>query len=124
MLTLNSLVGSGLAQVTLAGEKSDWENILGRLDYLDQFGEECQNWKRLLVPVCRRFVHAFDDPHSEANLDFWRKIAHREDGMSGASTLTGWITAFCAFNDKGEFRGISVSPARCLVTVILIHIAA
>ncbi|KAH7097329.1 hypothetical protein BKA62DRAFT_716714 [Auriculariales sp. MPI-PUGE-AT-0066] len=96
--------GSGLAQVCLAGTKQDWENILRRLDYLNHFGDECAYWRTLLVPVMKRFVAAYDDPHGQANLDFWRRIVHREHGMSGASTISGWLGAFCVFDDKGQIR--------------------
>ena len=95
--------GSGLAQVTLAGTKADWEALLARVDYLNRFGPECQAWCSMLVPILSRFVRAWEDPQGEANLEFWRRIAHRKDGMSSIGMLSGWITAFCAFNDKGQF---------------------
>ncbi|KZV82479.1 hypothetical protein EXIGLDRAFT_843656, partial [Exidia glandulosa HHB12029] len=99
------MFGSGLPLVMLAGEKADWERLLGRLPKLDEFSEETRAWRQLLEPVLTRFVRAFENPDGEDNLDFWRKMAHREDGMSGASYLSGWITAFCVFDNDGKWIG-------------------
>ncbi|KAF9197044.1 hypothetical protein BGZ49_002633, partial [Haplosporangium sp. Z 27] len=64
----------GLPRVTLEGEKSDWEEILGRLEKLKEYGMETTAWYHLLRPVISRFVKAFDDPNGTENLDFWSRI--------------------------------------------------
>jgi hypothetical protein len=46
----------GLPSVTLLGEKSDWEKILGRIERLPKFGDEPAEWYTLLKPVLTRFV--------------------------------------------------------------------
>ncbi|KAI9865668.1 MAG: hypothetical protein M1813_002126 [Trichoglossum hirsutum] len=92
----------GLPSVTLLGEKSDWESILLRIEKLLSFGDETAQWYQLLKPVLSRFVAAFDAPHSEANLEFWRNIAHHTGNGSGPSYYSGWITAFCFWEKDGK----------------------
>ncbi|KIK51625.1 hypothetical protein GYMLUDRAFT_265756, partial [Collybiopsis luxurians FD-317 M1] len=94
----------GIPQVTLEGTKEDWEEIVKRIAKLKEFGEEPAAWHKLLFPVLSRFVRAFDDPHSEENLKFWQHIAHYARG-SGPTWLSGWITAFCVFNEDGKWIG-------------------
>ena len=79
----------GLPSVTLLGEKSDWEDILGRLERLNTFGEEPKLWYGLLKPILKRFVQSFDDPDLEYIRDFWQKIAKYDSGGSGPTYLSG-----------------------------------
>ena len=96
----------GIPRVTLAGKKEDWENILKRLERLKQYGIQSIAWYHLLFPVISRFVKAFDDPDGEWNIDFWSKVARDEgQGSGGPPQLSGWITAFCVFNTKGQWLG-------------------
>jgi len=90
----------GIPQVTLEGEKEDWEALLKKLEKLKEYGLETIAWYHLLVPVISRFVRAFEEPESRENIDFWGKVAHHESGGSGPSYYTGWITAFCVFNEE------------------------
>lgn len=75
--------------MTLEGEKADWEKIMARINKLPTFGEEAEEWYKLLVPVISRFVTAFDGPAWAENNDFWQKIAHRSGGGSGPTYLSG-----------------------------------
>ncbi|KAJ7096869.1 hypothetical protein C8R44DRAFT_859947 [Mycena epipterygia] len=95
----------GIPRVTLLGQKSDWEGILGRLEKLKEYGIETIAWYHLLRPVISRFVAAFDAPESPANIDFWQKVAHVENMGSGPHYYSGWITAFCVFDFKGKWIG-------------------
>ena len=95
----------GIPKVTLKGEKKDWEDILHRLERLKQYGVQTIAWYHLLRPVISRFVSAFDDPTSSKNLDFWNKVAHFSGGGSGPTWLSGWITAFCVFDEQGRWQG-------------------
>ncbi|KAJ7880953.1 hypothetical protein B0H13DRAFT_2253138, partial [Mycena leptocephala] len=100
------LAGCGIPRVTLEGERSDWVNILGRLEKLKEYGLETTAWYHLLRPVISRFVAAFDDPTSPANVDFWQRIAHYQPGGSGrGDEYTGWITAFTIFSKEGHWQG-------------------
>ena len=92
----------GIPSVTLDGTKKDWSDIQKRLDKLDEFGEDTQLWASLLRPVISKFIAAFD---GEVDDQFWGHIASPIYGGSGSPTLGGWLTAFCAFTDKGKFIG-------------------
>ena len=92
----------GLPAVTLLGERSDWQLLLTKIDKLPTYGAETAQWATLLRPVLKAFVRAFDDPDSRANKDFWQRIAHYRHEGSGTTYLSGWITAFCFFDDKGK----------------------
>lgn len=81
----------GLPSVTLLGERSDWEDILMRLEKLPSFGDEAGQWHDLLKPVITRFVKTFDEPESESTKDFWQKIVHHHSGGSGPSYYSGSV---------------------------------
>ncbi len=92
----------GLPSVTLLGEKKDWELVLARLEKLSSWGEEPALFERLLKPVVQRFVRSFDEPEGEEVVRFWGQIAHHLRGGSGPSYYSGWITAFCLWDDEGK----------------------
>ncbi|MCJ1250375.1 hypothetical protein MMC30_007601 [Trapelia coarctata] len=92
----------GLPSVTLLGEKADWELILARLEKLRTFGEEPALFYQLLKPIISRFVRMFEDPTSEDVVDFWQRIAGFRNGMSGITMYSGWITAFCFWDEDGN----------------------
>ncbi|KAJ4329397.1 hypothetical protein N0V84_000031 [Fusarium piperis] len=92
----------GLPSVTLLGTRDDWCNIRSRIDKIPQFGEEAEQFTKLLRPVLDRFVRSFDNPEDPDILDFWGKIVHWETNGSGPSYLSGWITAFCFWTAKGD----------------------
>ncbi|KAF9463844.1 hypothetical protein BDZ94DRAFT_1257569 [Collybia nuda] len=96
----------GIPSVTLQGEKSDWEKLLLRLDKLPTFGPEPAAWAKLLRPILRRFVQAFD---GEPDVDFWGQICHRHSNFSGPDYLSGWITAFSVWSSEGKWHGPSLS---------------
>ncbi|KAJ7433488.1 hypothetical protein B0H11DRAFT_2121577 [Mycena galericulata] len=95
----------GIPRVTLEGEKSDWVDILGRLEKLKEYGIETIAWYHLLRPVISRFVAAFDAPASQDNVEFWQKVAHLHKPSSGRSYYSGWINAFNAFDKQGLWIG-------------------
>jgi len=103
--TYRFLFGCGLPRVTLEGEKSDWEAILERLEKLKEYGLQTIAWYHLLKPVISNFVRAFEDPEGAENLDFWNQVCSSQPRGSGASYLAGWITAFCAFKEDGDWIG-------------------
>ncbi|KAJ7797802.1 hypothetical protein B0H14DRAFT_2389344 [Mycena olivaceomarginata] len=100
------LAGCGIPRVTLEGERSDWVDIVNRLEKLKEYGLETTAWYHLLRPVLTRFVAAFDDPTSVMNVDFWQRVAHYQPGGSGRGDYyTGWITAFAVFDKEGRWMG-------------------
>ncbi|KAJ7235154.1 hypothetical protein B0H12DRAFT_150285 [Mycena haematopus] len=95
----------GIPRVTLAGDKSDWVNILERLEKLKEYGIETIAWYHLLHPVICAFIAAFDAPQSNENVDFWQRVVFYEPPMSGPSAYTGWINAFTVFSKEGAWLG-------------------
>lgn len=79
--------------------------ILSKLEKLKQYGVYTIAWYHLLRPIISMFASAYDDPNAQANLDFWQKVAHRSGGGSGPTFLSGWITAFCVFDEQGKWMG-------------------
>ncbi|KAH7094535.1 hypothetical protein FB567DRAFT_510416 [Paraphoma chrysanthemicola] len=95
----------GIPSVTLLGERADYEDILHRLDKLEELGSEPTDWAALLRPVLRRFIQSFDiNATAEVEQDvkdFWSRIAHVSGG-SGPSYISGWLTAFCFWRNDGK----------------------
>ncbi|KAF9525539.1 hypothetical protein CPB83DRAFT_885559 [Crepidotus variabilis] len=97
----------GLPSVTLLGHKCDWESLFSRLDKLETFGNEPTAFATLLRPILRRFVNAFTraEGNESPDIDFWSHICHYNSGGSGTDYLSGWITAFCVWDEKGKWMG-------------------
>ncbi|KAF9526382.1 hypothetical protein CPB83DRAFT_770368 [Crepidotus variabilis] len=97
----------GLPSVTLLGTKSDWESLVSRLDKLYAFGAEPAAFATLLKPILSRFVQAFRNAEVDTpqDLDFWSRICHHHKNSSGPSYISGWITAFGAWNEEGVWKG-------------------
>ncbi|MCJ1308019.1 hypothetical protein MMC25_001669 [Agyrium rufum] len=92
----------GLPSVCLLGEKTDWQLIEDRLEKLATFGEEPTRWMKLLRPVLKRMVQGFDEPTAPDTLFFWNRIAHVTAMGSGTDYYSGWISAFCFWDDDGQ----------------------
>ena len=91
-------------------QKKIGKEIQNRLNKLEDFGEPTKLWTQMLRPVISKFIAAFD---GEVDNDFWGHVASPINMGSGSPTLGGWITAFCAFDEKGGFNG-PTSPDRYL----------
>jgi hypothetical protein len=91
----------GLPSVTLLGERADWAKIYKRLDKLELLGVEPALFAKLLRPVLRRMIMSFDAPGSPEVIHFWNTLIHRTALSSGTDYLTGWLTAFCFWDEKG-----------------------
>lgn len=99
-------VTCSLPSVTLLGNIEDWENILSRLDKLDLLGDEPRQFAAMLRPILRRMIESFTDPTSPQVLEFWNTIVHRTALWSGTDYLTGWLTAFCYWDEEGNAKGV------------------
>ena len=97
-------ISCGLPSVTLLGDKADWKLVLEKLEKLKTFGDEPTQFYSLLKPVVRRFIESFDKPEAAEIIDFWQRIAHYSFGGSGPSYYSGWITAFCFWNNEGRLN--------------------
>ncbi|KAH0537556.1 hypothetical protein FGG08_005655 [Glutinoglossum americanum] len=96
--------GCGFPSVTLLGEKSDWEEILRRVQRLPKYGDQTTEWNQLLVPIIKCTIATFDQPESRQIKDFWLRACHStgRDGSGGVRSLSGWLTAFCFWGEDGK----------------------
>jgi Domain of unknown function (DUF4419) len=58
-----------------------------------------KTWNKLLQPILKRFISAFDGDIDE---DFLAHIVSNSPYGSGSRCISGWITAFCLFDARGE----------------------
>ncbi|KAF5531109.1 DUF4419 domain-containing protein [Fusarium napiforme] len=92
----------GIPSVTLLGEISDWEAILTRLDRLDQLGKEPTEFAEMLRPILKHMIMSFEKPEDAKVRRFWNTIATHNPADSGTDYITGWITAFCFWDEEGK----------------------
>lgn len=93
----------GLPSITLHGEKADWELLLAKLEKLNTLGDQPIQFAKLLRPIISRFIQSFDDPKATEVIDFWQQIFSKTRQGSGLKEhFSGWITAFCFWDEKGN----------------------
>lgn len=102
----------GIPSVTLLGEKADYEDILGRLDKLADYGKEPEQFASMLKRVLTYVIRSFDEPQGGTVKDFWTRILKwNRSSLSGGDYWTGWAVAFCFWDADGDrlakFRGDS-----------------
>ena len=94
------MITCGVPSVTLLGEKADWLRLLARLDRLPTLGDEPAAWAEMLRPILMRFAAAFD---GSPDVTFWEHVVNRNDEVCGLDILSGWITAFCVWDEDGKW---------------------
>ncbi|KAN0029220.1 hypothetical protein ACTFIV_011099 [Dictyostelium citrinum] len=99
----------GLPEVTLEGTLNDWIDIKNRIEKLKEFdykdnkdGPIMKDWTRLLSPIIDKII---DSVNGKPDTQWWNRIANQEGGGSGPRYISGWITAFCVFNNDGKWMG-------------------
>lgn len=93
----------GLPEVTLLGTIDDWKNIKDRCDTLRGYDLEdslMTQWYNMLIPVLDKFIESVS---GNPDLEWWNQVCHRYSGGSGPSYLTGWVTVFTVFSNKGKW---------------------
>ena len=96
----------GIPQVTLLGSTDDWKLLRQKVERLAEFdGEDkilSEQWLPRLREILDNFVESSKNG-SVNNLDFWNQIVSNTGASCGGpELLTGWISTFSVFNDKGE----------------------
>ncbi|PTB79817.1 hypothetical protein M440DRAFT_1437012 [Trichoderma longibrachiatum ATCC 18648] len=99
--------GCGFPSVTLLGVRADWVKLLEKVAKIATYGGDLAVWSRLLTKVVEKMIKTFDEPESQTTKDFWTRAVHHagRDGSLEIETLSGWITAFCRWDEKGENIG-------------------
>ncbi|EQC27207.1 hypothetical protein SDRG_15009 [Saprolegnia diclina VS20] len=92
----------GIPHVTLLGTVDDWKAIRNRLDKLAVYGPRMQEWTTLLAPILDQFVASAT---GDVDVAFWNSICSHHHAGSGTDYISGWLSVFCVFNDKGEWQG-------------------
>lgn len=96
----------GIPEVTLLGSVDDWKLLRDKVERLVEFDGEDKILSEQWVPRLREILDNFVESAkngSSANLDFWNNIVSNTGGQCGGpELLTGWISTFSVFNQKGE----------------------
>eukprot|EP01133_Synstelium_polycarpum_P012346 gene12346-14478_t len=96
----------GLPKVTLHGTVDDWKNIKSRAARLTEFELPAQSmmakWAEMLDPVLDQFIATASH---QPDVAWWNRIANHVGGGSGPTWISGWITVFAVFTEKGEWVG-------------------
>ena len=96
--------------MTLLGKVENWKKMLLRVEKLKGYGEEPSVWCDLLTTILKRFVFSIMDPGAEEVLDFWQRIVHYYNMGSGSTYLSGWITAFCFWDEDAKLMYSDPGP--------------
>ncbi|KAL6852030.1 hypothetical protein J3F83DRAFT_771831 [Trichoderma novae-zelandiae] len=96
--------GCGFPSVTLLGMRADWVKLLEKVARLATYGGDLANWSRLLTKVVEKMIQTFDQPDLRTIKDFWMRAVHHAgaEGSGTIETLSGWITAFCRWDEEGR----------------------
>lgn len=84
-------------------------SLARRVDRLVEFDNGTgviHRWHTLMKPIFDELVRA---SQGNSNMDFWNRVCSHYGGGSGPSFLSGWVTSFCYFNDKGICQGTQFS---------------
>lgn len=95
----------GIPSVTLQGTTADYMHLARKVDRLLEFDNGTgviKKWHEFLQPIFAELVRASQGNH---NPEFWSRVCSTHSEGSGSSCLSGWITAFCCFTDKGKWQG-------------------
>lgn len=93
----------GIPNITLEGEVKDWENIYIRIQKFKKYQDEIlTKWCEMLLPILEKFI---ESAKGNVDNDFWSKICSELSFGSGPTFLSGWISVFNVFDNKGNWRG-------------------
>lgn len=102
----------GIPEVTLEGTPNDWNLLREKINDLPKYdldgkgntggGNLMTKWHGLLVPILDEFAAS---ANGNPSLEFWDTVCSHHGGGSGPSYLSGWITVFACFTQKGNWQG-------------------
>jgi uncharacterized protein DUF4419 len=91
----------GIPEITLLGTPDDWDLIKKRVQLLRKYGDDTSRWADMLQVVTENFCRT---ARGDIPVDFFSKICDYREGGSGPDYLSGWITAFCVFDNDGKWQ--------------------
>jgi hypothetical protein len=92
----------GIPEVTLLGTPDDWDLVHRRVAKLRSYGEHCAEWAGMLENVTGKIAQS---ALGDVPADFWQRICDYRPTGSGPTYLSGWISAFCVFDEHGQWQG-------------------
>ncbi|KAI8164729.1 Vegetative incompatibility protein HET-E-1 [Colletotrichum sp. SAR 10_70] len=92
----------GLPSVTLQGDVADYEDILARLQKIEEFGDEPKQFVKLMRPILEHMIMSFNNPDSPQVEVFWNKIAKFHSRGSGGDHVSGWLGVFSFWSASGQ----------------------
>lgn len=103
----------GIPQVTLLGTVADWAGVEARARRLCEFevapNSYMAKWVAMLSPILAQFTATAG---GRIDKEWWNRACHYHGGFSGPTYLSGWVTAFCVFDDAGNWVGDSKDKDR------------
>jgi hypothetical protein len=98
-----SICGGGMPSVTLLGTKSDWQQLLLKLDRMPEFGSQPEEYSKMLRPILSRVVRTFVDPDDSGIRQFWDDmVSNSKRECSEPGVVTGWLSGFQYWNQAGD----------------------
>lgn len=79
----------GIPEIKLSGSKEDWQQLIKRLDFIEDFNLKW--WTNPLRRVLSHFVMAYDD---DIDLNFWKKIYSKFNVSGKGKCCSGWLLTF------------------------------
>lgn len=98
----------GIPQITLLGTVEDWTALRQKVERFVEFDDAEKTMSTKWVPLLRSIVDNFVESSqngSKNNMDFWDSIVSHKRvpaGCADRNDLTGWISTFTIFNERGE----------------------
>lgn len=88
--------GCGIPQITLKGQKEDWQALYNKVDSLKIEGLE--DWFEALKWPLQEFINVYD---GKVNMRFWRS-SYKDFNYYRASTVSGWFVKFFPYIEAFE----------------------
>lgn len=96
----------GIPSVTLLGTPQDWAELRSKIDRLLTFElvgqSHMKEWHGWLTFIADNFLAS---AQGSPDLKFWDQVACHCGGGSGPSYVSGWISVFSVWSEKGEWQG-------------------
>lgn len=95
----------GIPEITLLGEKEDWQKVYAKAHRLLKFDNSkgyMKTWWNMLMPILSKFIDVFN---GDIDKVWWNRICCYHSGGSGDPCVSGWITAFSIFAEHGKWNG-------------------
>ena len=99
----------GIPSITILGTKQDWQRLLSKIDHLEDFGVDPQNYAHRLRPILSRIVSTFDSPTTRETRNFWDQMVQakvKHDSCCGLPPkqyiVSGWILSLFYWDSKGR----------------------